>query len=188
MILRSVLRVLGAVTLLMTVYYILPLSHARVIAAVLPIGLALLTILIIFQARQIISSPYQAVYAIEAIAINVPPVLLRFACAHEAMSSISASSFGPPLTHTAALHFTITVFSTAGFGDTTAKTDANSVTASSPCLAAPTLLRLMRRPTRRDGAPTGTVRRTFVAGSIRWGRFRSVTSVRDAAARRFQRV
>jgi len=40
------------------------------------------------------------------------------------MARISASNFGEPLTHTDALYFTVTVFSTVGFGDITAKTEA----------------------------------------------------------------
>jgi voltage-gated potassium channel len=39
------------------------------------------------------------------------------------MASMSADSFSEPLTRTDALYFTITVFSTVGFGDITAKTE-----------------------------------------------------------------
>jgi voltage-gated potassium channel len=40
------------------------------------------------------------------------------------MAAISASNFSEPLTRTDALYFTVTVFSTVGFGDITAKTEA----------------------------------------------------------------
>ena len=40
------------------------------------------------------------------------------------MATISASNFSEPLTRTGALYFTVTVFSTVGFGDITAKTEA----------------------------------------------------------------
>jgi hypothetical protein len=39
------------------------------------------------------------------------------------MSSISAANFGGRLTHTDGLYVTVTVFSTVGFGDITAKTE-----------------------------------------------------------------
>ena len=40
------------------------------------------------------------------------------------MSAMSASNFGGHLTHTDGLYFTVTVLSTVGFGDITAKTEA----------------------------------------------------------------
>jgi voltage-gated potassium channel len=39
------------------------------------------------------------------------------------MDRLAPSSFGTPLTRTDALYFTVTVFSTVGFGDITAKTE-----------------------------------------------------------------
>lgn len=117
------LRGLGTVAVLVTVYYLLPLNRAAAIAVILPVGLIMLTILVVFQTRLIISSPYPATHAIEAIAVSIPLVLLLFASAYASMSALSAGSFGGPLTHTSALYFTVTVFSTVGFGDITAKTD-----------------------------------------------------------------
>lgn len=38
------------------------------------------------------------------------------------MAALSARSFSQPLNHTDALYFTVTVFATVGFGDTTATT------------------------------------------------------------------
>jgi len=119
----SVLRAVGTVAVLVTVYYLLPLNHVAAIVVILPTGLILLTILVVFETRSIISSPYPAAHAIEAIAISIPLVLLLFASAYVSMSKLSSGSFGGPLTHTASLYFTVTVFSTVGFGDITAKTD-----------------------------------------------------------------
>jgi hypothetical protein len=39
------------------------------------------------------------------------------------MARLAPHSFGTPLTRTDALYFTVTVFSTVGFGDITAKTE-----------------------------------------------------------------
>ena len=41
------------------------------------------------------------------------------------MATMSASNFGGRLTHTDGLYFAVTVFSTVGFGDITAKTQAS---------------------------------------------------------------
>ena len=122
----------------MTIYYLLPLDHPSTWAAVtiLVIGLALLTGLVTFQVRSIVRSRFPALRAIEALATSVPLFLPLFASAHAVLSTISARNFGQPLTHTDALYFTVTVFSTVGFGDITAKprstcADARTVNASS---------------------------------------------------------
>ena len=51
------------------------------------------------------------------------------------MATISASNFGEPLTHTDALYFTVTVFSTVGFGDITGKTEAARLVVTSQMIA-----------------------------------------------------
>ena len=80
--------------------------------------------LVAFQVRSIIRSPFPGLRAIEALATSVPLFLLLFASTYVVMATMSASNFGEPLTHTDGLYFTVTVFSTVGFGDITAKTEA----------------------------------------------------------------
>jgi hypothetical protein len=62
--------------------------------------------------------------AIEALATSLSLVLVLFAGTYVAMATHSAGNFGEHLTHTDALYFAVTVFSTVGFGDITAKTEA----------------------------------------------------------------
>ena len=57
--------------------------------------------------------------AIEALAITVPLFLLLFASAYFVMEKGSPASFSHPLTRTDALYFTVTTFSTVGYGDIT---------------------------------------------------------------------
>jgi hypothetical protein len=127
---RSVLRALVSVALLVTAYYLLPLDRASTgaVAAILGVGLVCLIVLVVFQIRSIIVSPYPGLRAVEALAVSVSLVLLLFAAAYEAMSQLSAGSFGGHLTHSDALYFTVTVFATVGFGDITAKTEAARLT------------------------------------------------------------
>ena len=80
--------------------------------------------LVAFQVRSIIRSPFPGLRAIEALATSVPLFLLLFAGSYVVMAAMSASNFGGQLTHTDGLYFTVTVFSTVGFGDITAKTEA----------------------------------------------------------------
>ena len=56
-----------------------------------------------------------------------PFYLLVFASTYFVMQSASAATFTQPLTRTHALYFTVTVFSTVGLGDITAKSEAARV-------------------------------------------------------------
>ena len=62
--------------------------------------------------------------AIEALAATVPLFLLLFAAAYFVMARTSPASFSDPLTRTDALYFTVTIFSTVGFGDITAVSES----------------------------------------------------------------
>jgi Ion channel len=125
-IVRSGLRALGSTVALVTLYYLLPFDRSSTSAAatMLVIGLVLLIGLVAFQVRSIVRSRFPALRAVESLATSVPLFLLLFAGSYVLLSTISASSFGQRLTHTDALYFTVTVFSTVGFGDITAKTEA----------------------------------------------------------------
>jgi hypothetical protein len=118
------LRVAGSVAALVALYYLLPLDHSSTPAAVtiLLIGLAGFIVLVAVQVRLIIQSPFPGLRAIESLATSVPLFLLLFAAAYVVLAALSAANFGGHLSHTDGLYFTVTVFSTVGFGDITAKT------------------------------------------------------------------
>lgn len=122
----SLLRALGSIAALIAIYYLLPLDHtsAFIAVATLVIGLVALVVLVGFQVRWIIGSPFPGLRAIEALGTSVPLFLLLFASTYLVMASISGGSFNQPLTHTDSLYFSVTVFATVGFGDIVAKTEA----------------------------------------------------------------
>ena len=126
MIAWAVLRIVGSTAALVALYYVLPLNHSStwVAVTILVAGLVLFIGLVAFQARSIIRSPFPRLRAVEALATSIPLFLLLFASAYVVMSAMSAGNFDGRLTHTDGLYFTITVFSTVGFGDITAKTQA----------------------------------------------------------------
>jgi Ion channel len=126
MIVRAVLRIVGSATALVALYYLLPLNHSSpgVAVTILVIGLVVFAGLVTFQVRAILRSPFPGLRAIEALATSVPLFLLLFASTYVVMATMSASNFGGRLTHTDGLYFAVTVFSTVGFGDITAKTQA----------------------------------------------------------------
>jgi voltage-gated potassium channel len=120
----TVLRSAGSVAALVAVYYLLPLDHASAPAAVtiLIIGLVAFLALVAFHVRSIMRSPFPVLRAVEALAVNVPLFLLLFAATYVALATLSVKSFGEHLSHTDGLYFTVTVFSTVGFGDITPHT------------------------------------------------------------------
>jgi ion channel len=126
MIAWTLLRIVGSIIALVALYYLLPLDHSStgIAVTILVIGLVLFIALVAFQVRSIISSPFPGLRAIEALATSIPLFLLLFASSYVVMSAMSAGNFDGQLTHTDGLYFTITVFSTVGFGDITAKTQA----------------------------------------------------------------
>ena len=65
--------------------------------------------------------------AFEALGLIVPLFLLLFASTYFLMERVSAASFTQPLTRTDALHFSVTVFTTVGFGDIAAKSETARV-------------------------------------------------------------
>ncbi len=65
--------------------------------------------------------------AAETLGLVLPLFLVLFASTYFLMEWATAASFTQPLTRTDALYFTVTVFSTVGFGDITAKSETARV-------------------------------------------------------------
>jgi hypothetical protein len=121
-----VLRSSATVSLVVVLYYLAPLDRALNAATALSLALALLLFLgvISWQVRGILRAPYPRLRALEALATLVPLLLLLFAVGYVLIERGQSDSFSEPLTRTDALYFTITVFSTVGFGDIVPTTQA----------------------------------------------------------------
>jgi voltage-gated potassium channel len=119
------LRTAVSIAALVTVYYLLPLDHSSpgVTLTILLIGLAGFVTLITAQVAMVVAAPHPALRAATALATSVPFFLLLFAGTYVALSTLSSGSFGSRLSHTDGLYFSVTVFSTVGFGDITAKSE-----------------------------------------------------------------
>ncbi|GAA4961069.1 potassium channel family protein [Yinghuangia aomiensis] len=133
----TAVRVVGSIAVLVTLYYVLPLDHSSTAAAVtmLLIGLAGFVALVVVQVRAIVRSPHPALRALESLSTSVPFFLLLFAASYVVMAALSPNSFGRPLSHTDGLYFTVTVFSTVGFGDITPKTETARLVVTMQMLA-----------------------------------------------------
>jgi voltage-gated potassium channel len=119
-----VTRSLIVAVLLFVGYYVLPMNRPeRSGLVVLVVGLIALGLVLLWQVRAIIGSPFPRLRAFETLTIGIPLLLIVFASAYYLLAQADASSFTEPMSKTDALYFTITVFSTVGFGDITAKSE-----------------------------------------------------------------
>ncbi|WP_314506866.1 potassium channel family protein [uncultured Microbacterium sp.] len=116
----SLVRALLSMTILVALYYAGPLDGLRSI----PIGISLavaVAILVgigVWQVRAISTSDHPRLRGVEALSVTVPLYILLFAAAYYAMASQDAGAFDvAELTRTDTLYFTVTVFSSVGFGD-----------------------------------------------------------------------
>lgn len=118
----AVLRAVLTATVLVVLYYVLPFrsltgsSALRFLA-----GLLIFIGITVWQVKTITGSHYPGLKAAQALALILPLYLLVFASTYYVMEGASAANFSQPLTRTDALYFTVTVFSTVGFGDITPK-------------------------------------------------------------------
>ena len=120
LIILGLLRALASAVVLVALYYLLPLDHEKDVPLTLAGGLVILLAVIAWQLRAIARARKPVVRAIAALATTVPLFVLLFASVYFVMAQASPANFSPHhLTRTDSLYFTVTVFSTVGFGDIT---------------------------------------------------------------------
>ena len=129
LIVRAVLRGLLVTTVLVVLYYLLPLDRPldTGTAVRLLIGLLVFVGVTVWQVRAIAGARFPGLRAAETLGFIVPFYLLLFASTYYLMERASAANFTQPLTRTDALYFSVTVFTTVGFGDITAKSETARV-------------------------------------------------------------
>jgi voltage-gated potassium channel len=91
---------------------------------ILVAALVLLAAAAAWQLRLILRATYPGVRAAEVLATTVPLFLLLFASAYFTMGRAAPADFSQHLNRTDALYFTVTTFSTVGYGDVTAVSQA----------------------------------------------------------------
>jgi voltage-gated potassium channel len=118
----GILRTLLTPAVVLTLYLLLPLDRefsAGTLAA-LGAGVLAMGLLVAWQVRAILRSPYPALRAVEAIALLLPLFLLLFAGTYAVLSGSDPGAFTEPLSQLDSLYFVVTVFATVGFGDISA--------------------------------------------------------------------
>jgi voltage-gated potassium channel len=122
---RSGLRIVVAILLLLGLYAALPAaSHTgtRVVLELI-VGLLVFMALLGWQVRSILDADHPELRAIEAVAMTAPTLIIVFAFTYLSLSHSNPSDFSERLDHISAMYFTVTVVATVGFGDIVAKTD-----------------------------------------------------------------
>jgi voltage-gated potassium channel len=127
---RAVLVVIARVVLvwilLIGAYFLFPVGHdwSSWPLVRLAVDMALLIAVIVWQLSRVIGAEYPQLRAMEALGVILVIFLVMFSTLYLSMSHSSRGTFTQPLDHMTAMYFTVTIFSTVGFGDITAKTDA----------------------------------------------------------------
>jgi voltage-gated potassium channel len=121
----TVLRSCASVVVLLVVYYAAPLDRPLTLGTGLLFGsaLALFGAAVALEVRGILGSVRPRLRAIRALAVGLPLLLVVFASAYCTVAAQQPGAFSESLNRTDALYFTVTVFSTVGFGDITAVTE-----------------------------------------------------------------
>lgn len=134
---RTAFRAVISAGALLTIYYLAPIpKHPRALVAPHIIAcLGLFAVVLAFEVRQISTSEHPMLRASIAMSVVIPLFLVMFAWLYLVISQTSPAAFGLHLSRSASLYFTITVFSTVGFGDITAKSDAARLIVSTQMLA-----------------------------------------------------
>jgi voltage-gated potassium channel len=125
LVLRASLQALATTTVLVALYYTLPLdprSDARAVIQLI-IGLVVLAGILAWQVRAIIRSEFPRARLLQSLSVAVPFYLVIFAATYYLIAESGGDDFAEPLSRTDALYFTVTVFSTVGFGDITPKSE-----------------------------------------------------------------
>jgi len=145
----SLLRSLLVSGVIVAGYFLLPMSRLdRSLTVALGGGLAVVTLVLVWQIREITRSPYPRVRAIGALTTSVPLFLAVFATTYYLMGLARPENFSEPLTRLDSAYFTVTIFATVGFGD---------VVAVSPAARAVAIVQMLG-----DLVIVGLVARTFL--------------------------
>jgi voltage-gated potassium channel len=132
---------------LFTLYALAPLGRRRGGWIVLELALDLLVLglVLAWQIRAIIRSPFPRLQAVQAVAISIPLLIVSFAATYVEVAQASPGSFTEPVSRVGGVYFTVTVLATVGFGDIAATSDAARLIVTGQMIADLVLVGLIAR-------------------------------------------
>ena len=141
------LRAAASVTLLVVGYYLAPLDRPLDPGTLIEflLALAVVAAVIAWQVRNILTSDVPRLRAVQTVAVGVPMLLLVFASVYVQIETSQPTSFSETLSRTDALYFTVTVFSTVGFGDIVPKSELARIVTMSQMLTGLIVLGLVAK-------------------------------------------
>ncbi len=133
---RTALTVLVAWVLIFGAYFLNPIGVRSGTWAFTRLGtdVAVVAAVVAWQVRRIEAADLPELRAVEALGLIIALFLCAFSGLYLGLSNSIAGDFSQPLDHVRALYFTVTVFSTVGFGDIVPKTDSARLIVSAQML------------------------------------------------------
>jgi voltage-gated potassium channel len=125
----AIVRTALSVAVLVVIYFVVPMGRAYGLTSVIFLvgGLIIVAVVLAIQIRATMRSPHPALRAVESLGVTVPLLLLLFSATHYLLEMTVSQSYTQPLTRLDALYFSVTMFSTVGFGDIAPVTQAARV-------------------------------------------------------------
>jgi hypothetical protein len=118
------LRAVATSALVLLVYFAVPTDktphHAIIVR--MAVGLAFFVAVLGYEVRAIVRSQRPMLRAANAMALVIPIFVVEFAWMYITLAHSNPGAFTQPLDKIGALYFTVTVFTTVGFGDIAART------------------------------------------------------------------
>jgi hypothetical protein len=131
-IVRATLRLLLIWVVIFGAYFLNPIGQRFGFLAYSRLGvdIAVVVAVLAWQLRRIESADLPELRAVEALGTVTALFLCAFSGLYLGLSHSSPRDFSTPLDHVRALYFTISVFSTVGFGDIVPRTDRTRILVS----------------------------------------------------------
>ncbi len=110
---------------LLGVYALLPAHLLTDVGAIawLSVGLLVVGGVLGWQLRAIVRADYPGLRAVTALVLTITLFVVVFSLAYLSLSSADPASFSEHVDRSSAFYFTVSILSTVGFGDISARTD-----------------------------------------------------------------